>query len=147
MKGKVAMKTRNKFVRGWQIPGLRCAVAMLAGVSVLLAGCVSLKSVPPPVPGQPAQATAVKVGDKVQVQTQGGETYVFIVTAVEPGALVGKVQATAKDVRVPFQDIASLKVQRVDAVRTSLAGVGTILAVAGALALAFVLGGGIHMGP
>jgi hypothetical protein len=147
MKGKVAMKTRNKSARGRHIPGLRRAVAMLAGVSVLLAGCVSLKNVPPPVPGQPAQAQAVKVGDKVQVLTQRGETYVFTVTAVETGALVGKVEATAKEVRVPFPDIASLKVERVDAVRTSLAGVGTILIIAGVLALAFVLGGGINIGP
>lgn len=137
------MKTRNKSTCGRWIPGLRCAVAVLAGVSVLLAGCVSMKDVPPPVTGQPAQAQAVKVGDKVQVVTQAGATYAFTVTAVETGALVGKVEATAKEVRVPFADIASLKVERVDAVRTSLAGVGTILIIAGVLVLAFVLGGGM----
>ncbi len=143
----IAMKTRNRLGRGWQISGLRAAVALLAGVSVLLAGCVSLKNVPPPVPGQPAQAQAVKVGDKVQVVTQGGETYVFTVTAVETGVLVGKVAATAKEVRVPFPDIASLKVERVDAVRTSLAGLGTILILAGVLVVAFLASGGINIGP
>jgi hypothetical protein len=81
------------------------------------------------------------------VVTQAGETHVFTVTAVETGALVGKVEATAKEVRVPFPDIASLKVERVDAVRTSLAGVGTTLIIAGVLVLAFVLGGGFSIGP
>jgi hypothetical protein len=99
---------------------------MLAGVSVLFSGCVSMKSVPVPAPGQP-QSFTVKVADKVEVKTAMGEKLAFQVTAIEPEALVGK------DVRVRYRDIVSLQVERVDKGRTTIAVVGTIVVVVGLL--------------
>jgi hypothetical protein len=114
----------------------------MTGVSVLFTGCVSMRDVPLPAPGPPGQTVAVKVGDKVQVQTKSGETFVFRVTAVESEALAGKSEPVGKEMRVKYQDIASLQVERVDVARTSLAGVGTVLIIVGVAALVFVLGGG-----
>jgi hypothetical protein len=139
------MKTHESFTHPSRGFRFRFAVALMTGVSVLFTGCVSMRSVPLPVSGQPAQTVAVKVGDKVQVQTKSGETFVFKVTSVESDTLVGKVDPLGKEVRIKYQDIASLQVERVDAVRTSLAGVGTVLIIVGVAALVFVLGGGIHM--
>jgi hypothetical protein len=139
------MKTQESFINSTRKSRFRSLVALLTGVSVLFTGCVSMRSVPLPVSGQPAQTVAVKVGDKVQVQTRSGETFVFTVTAVESDTLAGKSEPAGKEVRVKYQDIASLQVERVDAVRTSLAGVGTVLIIVGVAALVFVLGGGIHM--
>lgn len=140
------MKTQESFSNSTRKSRFRSLVALLTGVSVLFAGCVSMRSVPLPVSGRPAQTVAVKVGDKVQVQTRGGETFVFMVTAVESDTLVGKSEPAGKEVQVKYQNIASLQVERVDAVRTSLAGVGTVLIIVGVATLVFVLGGGIHMG-
>ena len=137
------MKIREPFINFTRKSRFRSLVALLTGVSVLFTGCVSMQSVPLPVSGQPTQTVAVKVGDKVQVQTKSGETFVFKVTAVESDTLVGKVDPLGKEVRVKYQDIASLKVERVDAARTSLAGVGTVLIIVGVAALVFVLGGGM----
>ena len=141
------MKTRGSFINSIRKSRFRSLVALMTGMSVLFTGCVSMRSVPLPVSGQPTQTVTVKVGDKVQVQTKNGEIYVFKVTAVESEALVGKSEPAGKEVRVKYQDIASLQVERVDAVRTSLAGAGTVLIIVGVAALVFVLGGGIHMGP
>lgn len=138
------MRNRTALAGFFRMFDVRSVVAMLTGLCVLLSGCVSMKSVPPPVPGQPIQAMAVKVGDKVQIQTQGGELYAFTVTAVEPAALVGKVEAGGREIRIRYDDIAKLQVRRIDAVRTSLAGVGTILVV---VVLVFLLGGGMHVSP
>lgn len=99
---------------------------MLAGVSVLFSGCVSMKSVPVPAAGQP-QSLTVKVADKVEVKTMLGETLAFQVTAIDSEALVGK------DVRVRYRDIISLQVERVDKGRTTIAVVGTIVVVVGLL--------------
>jgi hypothetical protein len=140
------MKTHESFTHPVRGSRFRFAVAILTGVNVLFTGCVSMRSVPLPVSGQPTQTVAVKVGDKVQVQTRSGETFSFTVTAVESEALAGKSEAVGNEVRVKYQDIASLQVERVDAVRTTLAGVGTVLIIVGVAALVFVLSSGIHMG-
>jgi hypothetical protein len=140
------MKTRESFINSTRKFRFKSLVALLTGVSVLLSGCVSMRSVPLPVSGQPTHTVAVKVGDKAQVQTKSGETFVFTVTAVESDTLAGKSESAGKEVRVKYQDIASLQVERVDAVRTSLAGVGTVLIIVGVAALVFVLSSGIHMG-
>ena len=141
------MKTRGPFINSTRKSRFRSLVALMTGVSVLFTGCVSMRSVPLPVSGQPAQTVAVKVGDKVQVQTKSGETFVFKVTSVESDTLVGKVDPLGKEVRIKYQDIASLQVERVDAVRTSLAGVETVLIIVGVATLVFVLSGGIGGGP
>jgi hypothetical protein len=132
MKGKIKMNTRSPFTNLSPLPGFRSIVAMLLGVSVLLSGCTTLRSVPVPAPGQSSQTVSVKVGDKVEVQTKSGEKLAFTVTAIEPEALVGKAKEAVNEMRVRYQDIASLQVERVDKVRTTVAVVAIIVVLAGA---------------
>ena len=104
---------------------------MLLAVSVLFYGCTTLCSVPVPGPGQSGQTVAVKVGDKVQVQTKGGEKLAFTVTAIEPEVLVGKGSKAANEMRVRYQDIASLQVKRPDKVGTTELVVAILLILVG----------------
>lgn len=110
--------------------------SLLIAMSVLLSGCVSLRSVPLPAPG-PSATVAAKVGDQVRVQTRGGETFEFKVTAVEPDALVGK------DRRVRYEEISGLQVRHLDKLRTGGAVVGTTLGVAAVALLIIAATGGI----
>jgi hypothetical protein len=139
------MKTRISLTNFSPLRSFRSIVALLLGMSVLCSGCVTMKSVPLPAPGQSAQAIIVKVGDKVEVQTKTGEKYAFTVTAIEADMLVGKAPAPAQEVRVKFQDMASLRVAKVDPARTALAGVGGIVIVVGVAFLLFLASGGIHL--
>lgn len=139
------MKTRNDFAGVREAPVLRSVVAMVVAMSLLVSGCVSMKNVPLPEHGQPLQTVAVKAGNKVQVETRGGEILEFIVTVVEPEVLVGKREGTDTKVRVRFQDIQELRVQHVDAVRTflnCLEAVGVVLLVAAMVAVQVVCGSG-----
>ena len=139
------MKTLTSFANFSPIPGFRSIIALLLGMSVLFSGCVTMKSVPVPAPGQSAEAVVVKVGDKVEVQTRTGEKYAFTITVIESDTLVGKTSSSAQEVRVKFQDMASLQVAKVDPARTALAGVGGIVIVVGVAFLLFLVGGGIHL--
>lgn len=123
----------------------RRVIALLMAAAVLLSGCVSMKTVALPAPGQPAAAVAVKVGDRIQIGLRTGETFLLKVTAVETEALVGRAEASGQNVRIAYADIAKLQVQRMDAARTSLAGVGTVLIIIGVAAAVFLLGGGMHL--
>ena len=105
------------------MPGGLRLTALLTGFSVLLAGCVSMRSVPLPTPGQSAASVAVKVGDQVQVQTKIGESIEFKVTAIESDALVGK------DRRVRYDEMSGLQVKHLDKLRTGGAVAGTTLGV------------------
>ena len=113
----------------------------ITGLSLLVTGCVSLRSVPLPVSGQPAASVAVKVGDHVQVQTRSGETYQFEVTAVESDALIGKSR------RVRYEDMAGLQVKHLDQLRTGVAVVGTTLGVLAVVALIALASGGFVVMP
>jgi hypothetical protein len=139
------MKTRNDLARLRRAPVLRSVVATVAAMSLLVSGCVSMQNVPLPEGGRPPQTMAVKTGDKVEVETRSGKLLSFTVTAVEPDALVGKIEptgtelklgirdATGTEVRVGYEDIISLQVQHVDVARTVRAGletVGVVLLVA-----------------
>ncbi len=115
----------------------RPLLALLTALSILLAGCVSMRSVPLPAPGQPAASVAVKVGDQVQVQTRSGETCEFKVTAVESDALVGK------DRRVRFEDMSGLQVKHLDKLRTGGAVAATTLGVVLVAVLIVMASGGI----
>lgn len=135
------MKSRNDFAGVRKRAILRSVVAMAVAMSLLVSGCVSMKNVPLPEGGQPLQAEAVKAGDKVQVETRSGEILEFVVSVVEPEALVGKWEGTDTEVRVRFQDIRTLRVQHVDAVRTYLGcleAVGVVLLVAAWVAIELV---------
>lgn len=136
------MNSRSPFTRLSPLLCFRSIVAMLVGVSILLSGCVSMQSVPPPVPGQP-QTVSVKIGDKVNVQTKSGEKLAFTVTAIEPEALVGKAKAAVNEMRVHYQDIASLQVERVDKVRTAVVVVVSVVVLVG---VAIAASGGIMSG-
>ena len=129
------------------LAGLRFVIALLLGASVLLSGCTTMRNVAVPAPGQPHETLAVKVGDKVDLRTKSSERYTFKVTAIESDSLVGIDPAVGHEVRVKFEDIASVQVKRVDPARTALAGAGGILIAAGVLALAYVMSGGISIGP
>ena len=139
------MKTSGSFTSFIPVPSVRSLITLLLAASVLFSGCVTMKSVPVPTTGSSTQAVVVKVGDKVEVQTRAGEKHAFTVTAVEPDTLVGKEQATAQEIRVKFQDMASLHVAKVDPARTALAGVGTVVIVVGVAFLLFLASGGIHL--
>ena len=139
------MKTLTSFANFSPIPGFRSIIALLLGMSVLFSGCVTMKSVPVPAPGQSAEAVVVKVGDKVEVQTRTGEKYAITITVIESDTLVGKTSSSAQEVRVKFQDMASLQVAKVDPARTALAGVGGIVIVVGVAFLLFLASGGIHL--
>jgi ABC-type Fe3+-hydroxamate transport system substrate-binding protein len=141
------MKTPNSCINFSPIPGFRSLVALLLGMSVLFSGCVTMKSVPVSAPGRSAEALVVKVGDKVEVQTTTGEKYAFTVTAIEPDTLAGKIPGSAQEVRVKFQNMASLQVAKVDPARTALAGAGGIVILVGVAVLVFLLSGGIHLNP
>lgn len=135
------MKTLNYFSGVWKAPVLRSVVATVAAISLLVSGCVSMQNVPLPEGGQPSQTMAVKAGDKVEVETRGGKTLFFTVTAVEAGELVGKIEPTNAKVRVRYQDIANLRIQHVDVARTVRAGleaVGVVLLVAALLVVNFL---------
>jgi hypothetical protein len=123
--------------------GLRRLVLLSAGLGVLLAGCVSMRSVPLPVPGQPAASVAVKVGDRVRVQTRTGESFEFKVTAIESDALVGM------DRRVRFDEMSGLQVKHLDKLRTGGAVAGTTIGVAVIVVLVVLATGGfaIMSGP
>jgi len=110
-----------------QQTGLRwrqALVSMAATTLVAVSGCSSFEEVPvhrpapvdqpAPAPHPAAQVPAVRVGERVQVTWLDGRKESFRVTAVEPDALVGK------GVRVPYSDIAVLKVMRANGDRTAI---------------------------
>lgn len=137
----------NPFARFSFGSGFRSIVAMLTGVSVLLSGCTTLRSVPLPAAGQPDQVVTVKVGDNVQVQLKSGEALAFIITAIEPDALVGKKAQSGDEVRAKFQDMTDLRVKRVDPVRTGVAVLGGAAVLAVAILLVAAATGGIAIMP
>jgi len=120
---------------------------MLTGASVLLSGCTTLRSAPLPAPGQPGQALTVRVGDDVQVQLKSGEELVFRITAIELDALIGKKAHKGGEVRAKFQDMTSLRVKRVDPVRTGAAVLGGAAALAVVTFLVVLVSGGIAFMP
>ena len=112
----------------------RSITALALSASVLLSGCVSLRSVAIPTPSQSGQTVAVNAGDKVRVLTKSGEKLAFEVTVVESDALVGKARSAGTIVRVKYLDIDTLQVEKPDKTRTALLVTGIIVAVvAGAL--------------
>jgi len=117
------------------IPWGRLAVVTVTCGCLLLSGCTTLQSVA--LPAQGTQPLPVRVGDKVEVQTITGQTLAFVITQIEPDALIGS------DVRVNIVDITGLKVRRVAKIRT-----GAMVVTVGLLAgLAILLSQGIAFMP
>ena len=65
----------------------------------------------------------MEVGDRVEIQTKGGQSLQFVVSHFEAAALSGQ------GVRVAYADIASLKVRRVNLAATITVSIvaGTVL--------------------
>lgn len=113
------------------------AVSLAVITSLLITSCMSLQDVQLPASDQPTATPAVKVGEIVEVTTRDGEKKRFAVTTVEADALVGQ------DVRVAYEDMTSLKVERSAAekpTKIALIVIGGVLLV-GALVLASGGGG------
>ena len=113
-------------------PGCR-ALAALVALTYALTACTSLQGVP--MPTEPGNAPAVKVGERVEVTNSHGETLRFKVTSMEPDALVGK------DVRVPYSEIAILQVERNDSAQTA-----TVWIVVGVIVTGLLIYGLSHVG-
>ena len=92
------MKTRS-----WQR-----SLALVVVATFLSTGCTSLQGVPISHSQEPIPRPAVEVGESVVVTNMKGEKVKFTITAVEADALVGK------NVRVPYTEIQTLDVRRVD---------------------------------
>lgn len=99
------------------------AIALVCVASFLVTSCTSLHRVSIPGAETTAAAPAVQVGDSVVVNTRAGAEKKFKVTAIEPDALVGK------DVRVPYNDMASLSVRQTSTGKTTLAVVLIVLGI------------------
>ena len=144
------METRSRFSCVWKSSVLRSVVATVAAMSLLVSGCVSMQNVPLPEGERLSQTLDVKAGDEVEVDTRDGKTLSFTVTAVEAEELIGNMEptdtevklgigeATGTEVRVRYQDIASLRIQHLDMARTlrvGLKAVGVVLLLAALLVI------------
>jgi hypothetical protein len=127
------MNTPRTAHQGRRHPLFRSLTALALSASILLSGCVSLRSVAIPAPGQ---SVAVKAGDKVQVRTRAGETLSFEVAVVESDALVGRAPRAGTIVRVKYLDIDTLQVEKPDKTRTALLVTGIIVALAAGVLIA-----------
>jgi hypothetical protein len=89
-------------------------------IAVTLAACTSLRTVPVEV-GQAPEG--IGPGDRVTVTTVRGEKLQFEVVRLDADALVGE------DVRVAFEDIATLEVEETDPAKTGGAVLGGVAVV------------------
>ncbi len=91
---------------------------------VVLAGCTTLRPVENA--SDPADVKSkVHVNDRVQVTTRDGQSNYFLVTDIGPETIAGNTRR-GRHVEVPYQQISSLEVRRVNAPR-SWALVGVLL--------------------
>ena len=111
-------------------------VSLVVIASFLISGCASFQDVQIPTAEQPTAAPAVKVGETAEVTTRDGAKQRFKVTAVEADALVGQ------DVRVAYQDMTSLRVERESASGNKTAWIVVGVLVVGGLIAAASGGGG-----
>jgi hypothetical protein len=110
----------------------------VSGLLVLaVAGCTSSYDVPLSAPGGRPEVSA---GKPVKIVTTDGRRLEFTVQRVDADAVVGP------DERVPFDQIATLEVERPDKAKTAAAVVGGVfgipLAILTAIGGLFVLAGG-----
>ena len=109
--------------------------AMLA-VLVALAGCTSLQRVsaePEDLPDRIRAGDLVRAGDRIAVTTGDGTQYAFTVAHLDAETLSGD------GVRVPIDDVVTLRTERIDVVRTAGAAGGAVAAAYIAAAVAAFL--------
>lgn len=111
----------------FQILGALSRLFLVALLSVSIVGFTSMRAIEPPVTSVPTQ---VKPGDDVIVRTLSGKTYELTVRSVDETAFIGKA-ADGKSWKIPYAQIESMSLRKVDAVKTS----GLTIAV---LAVVFV---------
>ncbi|HEY0973301.1 MAG TPA: hypothetical protein VGE57_02265 [Solimonas sp.] len=111
----------------FQTLGALSRLLLVALLSVSIVGCTSMRAIEPPVTSVPTQ---VKPGDDVIVRTLSGKTYELTVRSVDDTAFIGKA-ADGKSWKIPYAQIESMSLRKVDAVKTS----GLTIAV---LAVVFV---------
>ena len=103
--------------------------AAIAASALLLGGCTSLQLVdssPEELRGQVRNGQIMRPGERVSLTTEDGTTHVFEVLEVTDRA----VRSDAVD--VPIESIVSVRTMQADPART-------VLAVGGALAVAYVV--------
>jgi hypothetical protein len=118
-----------------KVLGLR-QLAVSGLLVLMVTGCTSSYDVPL---GAPGGRPEVSAGEPVQIVTTDGRRLEFTVARVDPDALVGPSE------RVPFDQIATLEVERPDQAKTAAAVVGGVfgipLAILTAIGGLFVLAG------
>jgi len=105
----------------------RILVSLL--VSLSLVGCTSLRPLPPGDGGQ--WRGQVQVGDDVSVAASNGKTYLLTLTEVDDQKIVGI--SDNKKVTIRYEQIKTLEIRKVNALKTTAAVGGGILAVVGAV--------------
>lgn len=102
-------------------------------VSLCLVGCTSMKAVEVPSSGAAPQFS---VGDTIRVSTKAGAFHRFKVTDVSGNAVGGSDEA-GRPVKVAFDQITSVQVEKRSAAKTAGAGVAAGVLI---LAVLFVVG-------
>ncbi|MBS0664195.1 MAG: hypothetical protein JSR48_13095 [Verrucomicrobia bacterium] len=118
---------------------LRGTLAALLSLSLLLAGCTTLRTTSVP-SGQAGEKPAIKVGSHIVAHTRDGQAHAFKVTAIEPTAFVGEHE------KVSFEAITQLEVKKIEPVGTTIlvvSGVALVVIIAAAASggIAFMPGG------
>lgn len=119
----------------------RLLVSLL--VSLSLVGCTSMRPLPAGDSGQ--WRGQVQVGDDVSVAASNGKTYLLTLTEVDDQKIVGI--GDNKKVTIRYEQIKTLEIRKVSALKTTAAVGGGVLAVVGAVlvfaVIAFQNGWGI----
>jgi len=105
----------------------RILVSLLVSLSLL--GCTSMRPLSPGDSGQ--WRGQVQVGDDVSVAASNGKTYLLTLTEVDDQKIVGI--SDNKKVTIRYEQIKTLEIRKVNALKTTAAVGGGVLAVVGAL--------------
>ncbi len=111
----------------------RILVAVL--VSISLVACTSMRPLPPGDGGQ--WRGQVHVGDDVSVTASNGKTYLLTLTEVDDQKIVGI--GDNKKVTIRYEQIQTLEVRKLSALKTTAAVGGGILAATAALLLVVII--------
>lgn len=109
----------------------RALVALL--ISVCLVGCTSMKAVDVPTSSRPPDFS---VGDTIQISTKSGASYKLKVTELAQSSVSGT-DDSGKRMKVRFDQIATVQVEKLSTGKTAGAGLGFSLLIVGLL---FVVG-------
>ena len=102
-------------------------------VSLCLVGCTSMKAVDVPSSGAAPQFS---VGDTIRISTKEGASYKLKVTELS-GNTVSGTDESGKRIKVAFDQIAAVQIEKRNVAKTAGAGIGAGLLIAAVL---FVVG-------